>query len=166
MKDEEGSYGKMLVIAALLIALGMVGGGYLLSKGNFSPSLNVTSGTSNPNVYVSSTPPEHSISVTGEATQQVAPDLLTIEFSVTTENISAKQSQTDNAVVVADMLAKLKATGVTDNETQTVSYDVQPDYNSTYVCDNGNNCHYDSVLIGYTATQVISVTTSDLSNGG
>jgi uncharacterized protein YggE len=162
-----GGFGKMFVLAALLVALGMLGGGYLLAQGDYAPKVNVTGGPAYPNVYVSSTPPEHAIAVSATASQKVAPDLLMIQLRVQTEAQNAKESQADNAAVSADLLTKLKAEGVKEEDIQTVQYSVDPVYESAYVCDkDGYNCHYDSNLTGYRTTHALSVKLSDLTNGG
>jgi uncharacterized protein YggE len=157
----------MIVAAALFIMVGMLGGAYLLSQGNYAPNVNVNSGPTNPNVYVSSIPPDHAVSVSSTAVQHVAPDLLLVDLSVRTEALTAKSSQSENAVVVADLLPKLKALGLTDADIQTTSYSVDPVYNSTYVCDKVSNyCHYDSVITGYTTAQELLLNVKQLDKGG
>lgn len=159
--------GIMVVLAALLLALGMLGGGYLLSQGDYAPKVNVSSGDSMPNVYVSSTPPDHAIAVSGTVSQKVAPDLLNIQVRVQTEAANAKKSQEDNAAVSAELLTAIKALGLTENDIQTISYSVQPVYDSTYECDTkGSNCHYDSVLRGYQTIHSLNLRVTDLDKGG
>ncbi len=162
-----GRKGPFVIVAALFLALGMLGSAYLISQANFAPQVNVTGGPAYPNVYVSSTPPDHAISVSATAEQKVAPDLLVIQLRVQTESQNAKESQSENAAVTADLLTKLKAQGLTDQDIQTVSYSVNPEYNSAYVCDrNGYNCHYDSNLTGYSTVNTLSVQVYDLTKGG
>jgi uncharacterized protein len=172
-KDEEvgmccsSDCGKFAVVAALLLAVGLMGGGYLLAQGDYATKVNVTSGPTNPNVYVSSTPAEHAISVSGTASTKIAPDLLNIQIRVQTESANAKTSQEDNAAVSADLRSKVKALGVNDSSIQTTSYSVDPIYDSTYSCDkSGYNCHYDSKLTGYRTTHMLNVELSDLDKGG
>jgi len=157
----------MIIPAAFLIMLGMIGGAYLLSQANFAPNVNVNSGPTSPNIYVSSIPPDHAISTSATVTQQVAPDLLVIQVSVKTEGTNAKKSQQDNAVVSADLLSKLKALGLKDEDIQTSSYSVDPIYNSTYVCDKVSNaCSYNSVVTGYRTTNSLALSVKDLTKGG
>jgi uncharacterized protein YggE len=173
MKDETGCCGRegcggVVVLAALLLALGLVGGGYLLSKGDYAPKVNVPSVS--PNIYTTSAPPEHSISVSGTASKKVAPDLLTIQFRVQTESLTASASQSDNARVSADLLSKLKREGVNSSSIQTTSYSVQPVTKSVYRCENGSgyysDCHYDYVVTGYKTVQILSVQLTDLTKSG
>jgi uncharacterized protein YggE len=157
----------MMVAGAFMIMIGMIVGAYLLSQANFAPSVNVNGGPTNPSIYVSSTPPDHAIGVSATATQLVAPDLLQMEVSVKTEAQSANKAQDDNAVVIADLMQKLKAQGLTDADIQTTSYSVDPIYNNTYVCDKATgDCHYDSSITGYRTTQVLTLSVKDLTKGG
>ncbi len=170
-KDDEmtapSGKGKMLVAAAFLLMVGMLGGAYMLSQVDMAPKVNITGGPSNPNVYVSSIPPDHAISVSATASQDVAPDELDIGLRVQTQSASAKQSQQDNAQVSADLRSKIKALGIADSDIQTVSYSVSPVYDSNYVCDSsGSRCHYDSKITGYQTVQSIVVKLYDLSKGG
>jgi len=158
--------GKMTVLAALLLALGIIGGGYFVSQGDYSSKVNITSGATNPNVYVSSTPPEHMVSVSGTASTKVSPDLLNIQVRVQTDSGHAKKSQQDNAAVSADLQSKIKALGIDEKDIQTVSYSVDPIYDSVYKCDINNNCHYDSLIRGYRTTHTLNVRVMDLTKGG
>lgn len=164
MKEECCSdSGKMVVLAAFLLALGMLGGGYMLSKGDYSPVVNVSNPPSN--VYVSSQPPEHTISVSGSATQRVAPDLLLVQLRVQTETANAGQAQADNARVSEQLRTALSGVGVQESELETTSYSVDPVYKSVESCD-ARGCHWDSVLTGYRATHGIMVRLTDLNKGG
>ncbi len=159
--------GSVPIVAALLIMIGMLGGAYMLSQADFAPKVNVTGGPTSPTVYVSSTPPDHAISVSATASQDVAPDELDIGLRVQTQSSNAKQAQQDNAAVAADLRSKLAALGIADSDIQTVSYSVTPVYESSYICDkSGMGCHYDSNLTGYQTTQSFVVKMYDLSKGG
>ncbi len=155
----------MMIAGAFLLMIGMLGGAYLLSLGDYAPK--VTVNPASPNVYVSSTPEDHTISVSAEATQNVAPDLLLIDMSVKTDGTTAAKSQSDNAAVVADLMTKLEAQGLTSSDIQTTYYNVEPDYNSSYVCDKtSGNCQYQSTVIGYTTTQELLLSVKHLDKGG
>jgi uncharacterized protein YggE len=155
----------MLVIAALLLAIGMMGAAFLVSQGDYAAKVNV--GPSNPNIYTTASPPEHPISVSASATQKVAPDLLEMSLRVQTKSTNAREAQQENARVSAILLGKLKALGVADKDIQTVSYSVDPVYESAYNCDkSGMNCHWDSNLTGYQAVQSLNVDIEALDNGG
>jgi len=160
-----GSKGGIM-LAALLLAIGMIVGSYLLAQGDYAPNVNVENQPSNPNVYVSSTPPEHQISVSASASDKVSPDLLQIQVRVATTDKNAKTSQADNAVVMAELRGNLKAAGLTDDDMQTVSYSVQPNYQSYETCDDNGRCHWDSEITGYTTTQTLMLSVKQLDKGG
>lgn len=148
--------GPMFVVAAVLIMVGMIGAAYVISQGNYAP-----------NVYTSAPPADHAISVSSTASQKATPDQLDIQLRVQTDDSSANLAQQDNAVVSSQLTSKLLALGIANQSIQTVSYNVQPLYNNAYVCDStGVNCHYNSTITGYEATQTINVELTDLSKGG
>jgi uncharacterized protein YggE len=151
-------------VMAVILVVGMLGGAYLLSQGEY---VKVTSGPSNLTYNMPIQPYEHSIGVSATSSKKVAPDELDIQFRVQTESSNAREAQQENAAVSADLKSKLNALGVTDAEMQTTSYSVDPVYDSSYVCDKtGMNCHYDSKLTGYRATNMLMVKLSDLNKGG
>lgn len=158
-ENEGGGHGKigtMFVLSALLLALGMIGGGYMLSKGDYSP-----------NVYSSATPNEHDISVSATATKKVAPDLLQIQLSVETEAVNAKDAQAQNAQVSNELLAKLKNLGIPDDKIQTTSYRVDVVEESNRTCDaDGYDCTWTYKTVGYKVTQRIEVEVEQLDKGG
>ncbi len=153
--------GGLGVFKVILLGVILLGGLYIMLNSYKAPAVN-------PNVYVSSQPPEHAISVSATVTREVTPDLLNIQISVKTRSpTDAKTAQQENAVVVAELLPKLKALGLTDADIQTTSYSVDPQYSSDYVCDKPTGyCRYESNLTGYLATQVLVLDVKDLTKGG
>jgi uncharacterized protein YggE len=149
-----------------LIALGMVGSAYLLSTVDYSPKVNVSDITSTPNIYVSSNPPDHVLSVSGTASEMVAPDLVTIQLSIETEAVNAKDSQADNAEVNEELLGKLKALGISEEEIKTASYRVDVVQNRTQKCDGYYDCVYNYVVVGYKTVHTLNVRTTNLDLGG
>jgi len=162
-----GGKGIMVVIAALLLAVGMMGGAFLLSKGDYSPKVDLSGFKSNPNVYVTSSPTEHAISVSASATQKVEPDLLQISLRVQTESPTAKDAQSENAQVTAVLMGKIKALGIADKDIQTTSYSVDPVTETNYTCDkDGYNCRYNYYTKGYRTTHSLMVNVEALDKGG
>ncbi len=150
--------GKMLVLVALLIAVGMLGSAYILSTGNYAPTVNVAGSI-----------PDHAISVSGTATQKVTPDLLQIQLKVQTEATDAKTSETKNAGVSSALLAKLKELGLDEKSVQTISYSMDPIATSDYVCSDkmmSSNCHYEYTTTGYQTTHTFNVDVEQLDKGG
>lgn len=156
---------EMIMIAAVLIAVGMVLGSYMISQGDYAPKVDISDIM--PNVYVSSQAPDHAISATGEASTEVTPDELVIGLHVETQSTSAKESQEDNADVMADLRSRLTALGIKDNQIKSSGYSVDPVYDSEYVCEKtGYPCHYDSKLLGYKTMHILTLKLSDLDKGG
>lgn len=67
-----------------------------------------------------------SVSVTGEATEEVAPDRATLRFGVVSERPAAPDAANENARIVAGLLAELKAFGIDDGDTQTQVVTLEP----------------------------------------
>ncbi|MFH1520035.1 MAG: SIMPL domain-containing protein [Candidatus Micrarchaeota archaeon] len=151
-----GKMSTMFVLSALLLALGMIGGGYMLSKGDYSP-----------NIYSSATPNEHDITVSATATKKVAPDLLQIRMSVETEAVNANDAQAQNAQVTNELFTKLKNLGIPEDKIQTVSYRVDTVQESNRTCDaNGYNCRWTYKNVGYKVTHRVDVEVEQLDKGG
>ena len=168
------------VFAAAIIAIGMILGLYLVSQ-----SLKLS-----PNVYVTNSPTDHSVSVSATNTQKVSPDLLQLQIRVETDSQNARTSQSDNARVMADLKSKLLGAGVKEEDIQTTSYNVQPNYESRQLCpyqvagaqttgasgsgvavptpapDYYPTCKWDSVITGYKTIHTLMVSTTQLSKGG
>jgi len=155
---------EMFAVAAVVLALGMIASAYLLSTVDYAPKVDVSDITSTPNIYVSSQPPQHVLSVSGTASQSVTPDLLTVQISIETQDENAQQSMEDNAEVSEEVRNELNAVGVEEDEIKTVSYRVDVVRNSSYVCNKG--CHYVWEVVGYKTTHILSVRTTDLDSGG
>ncbi|MBD3210387.1 DUF541 domain-containing protein [Candidatus Micrarchaeota archaeon] len=159
--------GSMIVAAALLLALGVVAGSYLLSQADYSPEVNVSDITSTPNVYVSSNPPEHVITASATVYEKVAPDLLAIRLRVQTQDTDAKDSQERNAEVMSELRDELEGLGVPEDEIQSSGYRVEVVRESEYVCNKeGYNCHYEYEVVGYRTVHSLALSMTDLDKGG
>jgi uncharacterized protein YggE len=67
------------------------------------------------------------IEVTGEASEEIAPDRATLRLGVVTERPTAPAAEADNAAIVTAILAELKAMGVPDAEMQTQGVTLAPE---------------------------------------
>lgn len=146
------------IIAAIILAIGFVGGAFMLSK----VSLNT-----NPTVYVSPNPVEHIVSVSGSAKEKIVPDLLRIQMRVETQDKNATVSQRNNAETSTTLKNKLLALGISENEIQTSSYSLYPVYESVQNCEGTKDyCKWENVLKGYRAVQTVEIKTTNLKQGG
>ncbi|NYZ61126.1 SIMPL domain-containing protein [Candidatus Micrarchaeota archaeon] len=71
------------------------------------------------------------ISVSGEATRTVSPDLLIMGIAVETENETASGAESANARMTAKVKSALLAAGVQESEIETASYYTYPVYNDS-----------------------------------
>lgn len=116
---------SMLIIGVVLIVLATAGLTYYMTKGSEAPSqaLNQTQNQTQPTVPT--------ITMQGEATKTVSPDLLTIGLTLETNGTTAADAETAGAQEMVKLHAALIAAGLNDSEIQSSSYYTNPIYNST-----------------------------------
>ena len=71
---------------------------------------------------------ERLITVSGEATVAVAPDMAVIRIGVTSQGKTAHEASNTNAKQMTKVLAAIKGTGVADSDVQTSRLSLQPQY--------------------------------------
>ncbi len=71
---------------------------------------------------------QNTISVAGQATIHVLPDLAGIYFSVDTKGTTANEAGDKNAEIVTNLTRALAALGFDEGDIQTQSYNIYPDY--------------------------------------
>lgn len=90
------------------------------------------------------------VTVTGEATIQAAPDMATISVGVTTTGATAAEAMSSNSAALRVVLDRLKASGVAEADQQTSNLSLSPNW-----------VGYDSgavpTIAGYTASNQLSV---------
>jgi uncharacterized protein YggE len=159
--------GRMIVFAIMIIVAGALL--FLATK-----SIVGTGGQTVINVanLTGIQPPNH-IDVYGEAKRSVQPDLMTISFSVSTLNATAKASQEENAARMSSVKDALRGAGVKDEDIETVSYGISPEYTYDWICpgDAGAVCDdkiktYNQTLSGYRTIHSVSVDVYNVSSGG
>jgi len=127
----------LLVLGVVIVVLLTAGLTYYITKtsGDIVPPL-----SNDTNI----TGEQPTITVRGEATKTLSPDLLTIGISVETLGANTSEAQSKNAQEVAKVKAALLAAGVNASEIQTSSYYTYPEYNES--------CHRDCYYpyYGYT----------------
>jgi len=103
--------------------------------------------------------PRPFIRTTGEATVTAKPDRAMIQIGVTTQAQNAQAAGAQNAARLEQVLRQLKSAAGPAAEIKTVSYSLEPDYR--YPKPGGQ-----PELAGYTARNVVQVTTPDLEAAG
>jgi uncharacterized protein len=103
--------------------------------------------------------PRPSIRTTGEATVTAKPDRAIIDLGVVAQAQTAQAAAAQNATRLDSVLRALKNAAGTGAEIRTISYSLDPDYR--YPKPGGQ-----PELAGYTARNVVQVTTPDLGAAG
>jgi len=85
---------------------------------------------------------------------KIKPDKVTLSLGVETTNKTADAALVSNSKLMNKILIALKKVGVKDNETNTVSFDISPNYNYSQL-NRGN-------LIGFTARNSIIIESSNI----
>jgi hypothetical protein len=95
------------------------------------------------------------VTVTGEATIEVAPDTAMIRIGVTSQGKSAREASDANAQKMSAVLAANKASGIADKDVQTSRLSLQPQYDS----GKGGPAR----LLGFQVTNQLTVKIHDIS---
>src|SRR5438034_2397761 len=96
-----------------------------------------------------------SVQATGSATIFANPDQAQLEVGVVTNAGTAQDSAQQNATMTTAVLTAVKAVLGSSGTVQTVSYYVSPRYSTSPAQPN--------VIVGYTTSNMVRVTTTDLS---
>ena len=109
--------------------------------------------TSPTSTLVSEEATQKTISLTGAGTASATADEATIRMGVEVTMDSAAEAISDNAESMAEVIDALLLQGISEDDIQTTSYSVYPQYDWT---EDGR------VLLGYTVTNMVQVTIKDL----
>jgi uncharacterized protein YggE len=99
------------------------------------------------------------VRATGSAILNVKPDQVRIDIGVVTQASAAQQAAADNARQFTTVMAELKKALGPKSDIQTVSYGITPNYR--YPKEGGT-----PTIVGYTATNVVRVTSEDVDSAG
>lgn len=98
------------------------------------------------------------ISVSGSADASVDPDLLIVTLGVDIVKPTAAEALAENSRVLTAVVDAITSAGVTEDEISTSYLSIYPDYESVW--DEFGN--YQRMLVGYRASNTITITTSNL----
>ncbi len=90
------------------------------------------------------------ITVTGEATVAVQPDIATLSMGVTTQGTTAAEAMAANTAALATVLVRLKAAGIGDRDLQTSNLSLNPNW-------VGYESGAIPTISGYTASNMLTV---------
>src|SRR5260370_5270859 len=99
-------------------------------------------------------PPPATISVTGEATVSVAPDLAQIDGGVTSEAKTAREASDANNAAMGKVLLALKGAGIDEKDFQTSRLSLQP--------QTAPNRPGPSAIVGYRASNRVTIRLRDV----
>jgi hypothetical protein len=108
-------------------------------------------------------PREAVVTVSGEGHAALAPDTAVVTLSVVKQAKSARDALDQNSKAMGAVLATLKDGGIAERDLQTTGFSIQPQYNYP---TNNNGQSQPPELIGYQATNSLSVRIRDLSKLG
>lgn len=153
-----------IIVAAAAAVLALLAGATTVLLSSSHPSATVSSTPASALAQSMSVPPTgtsplNGISVTGEGTVTVQPDLAKVTLGVQVTNASAAAAQQDAASKMDSVVASLKQAGISDKDIQTVRFDLSPDYQY----DNNTRTQ---VLKGYRVTNLVVATVRDISKVG
>jgi uncharacterized protein len=98
------------------------------------------------------------ISVTGQASISVPPDLAEVDAGVATDAKTAREASDANNTAMAKVLAALKGAGIEDKDVQTSRLSLQPEYASQVSSRSGP-----TTIVGYRASNRVTVKVRDVS---
>lgn len=107
----------------------------------------------------SSAPQVTTITVTGNSTENVAPDSVVVNAGVTETAKTAEAVQTDLNTVIHNDLGTLAGLSIPASDVQTSNYDLQPNYSQP-----GKSGQ--QTLTGFTATENLTIQLTDLTQTG
>ena len=99
------------------------------------------------------------ITVTGQGEAAAAPDMAVLSIGVRTDGATAAAALRENSAAMNETIAKLKDLGVADRDIQTSGLSINPRYD--YERNRSN-----PTLIGYTASNSLTVKLRDLNSAG
>jgi uncharacterized protein YggE len=114
--------------------------------------------TSNPAQNITTTTDTNTLSLSGSATTIVKPGKVTVSLGLETTNRTADVALAANSKIMNQVLDRLKATGVRDNETSTSSFNISPNYNHSQTSSTA------SAITGFTVSNTIQIQSTNINN--
>ncbi|KXZ40416.1 hypothetical protein SAMN05661008_00030 [Alkalithermobacter thermoalcaliphilus JW-YL-7 = DSM 7308] len=100
------------------------------------------------------------ISVVGEGSVSVKPDVAYINLGVYVQNKDAKIAQSENTQKMNRVISELKKHGIKDEDIKTIEYSIYPEYN--YNFDKSNQ----PKIVGYSVRNMVRVTIKNVDKVG
>lgn len=117
----------------------------------------------------------HTLSVTGQASEEVSPDVAYLNLEIKAENPSSETAQQEAATLMNNVIAKLKQSGISEEEIETTGF------NMNLIRDSGNgliplptpdasfsaeiaSTNLPNQIVGYAVNNQVKVTINDLAS--
>ncbi|OPY28369.1 MAG: oxidative stress defense protein [Methanocella sp. PtaU1.Bin125] len=142
--------GAFAALAVILLIIGST------SAQNTQPAVNMS-------IYTGT------ISVSGTGYVYVEPDMAKVRIGVTTEATTSTQAMGDNANAMDKVISAIRAQGIPASDIKTSTVSLQPKYEYQYPTGtdkSGAPTAYSTRIVGYTATNTVTVTVRDISKVG
>lgn len=101
------------------------------------------------------------ITVTGEGSVEVRPDMATVTLGVTTEGATAAEAMAANSAELTKVLANLRAAGIEERDIQTSGLSLNPNWDNQYSSEGGA-----PKIAGFIASNTVTVTVRALDGLG
>lgn len=105
------------------------------------------------------------ITVAGEGSVEIPPDMAVLVLSVNRQATTAREALTENSAAMSKVLEAMTALGIAKRDLQTANFGIQPRY--TYPPrQQGNDSPEEPKLVGYIVRNSLSVRVRDISRVG
>lgn len=104
------------------------------------------------------------ITVSGKGEVVVKPDIATVSFGVTAENLDVSKAQTESVTKMNNIIGFLKSKGVDEKDIKTTNYNIYPRYD--YVKSTVDYYGGKQVLAGYVVSQTVEVKIRKIADAG
>jgi hypothetical protein len=104
------------------------------------------------------------ISVSGEGTSEVAPDMAVLQLTVTREAKTAREALDANSAAMSEVLAAMQAEGIEKRDLQTSNFSIQPRYHHSRPNSSGER--KPPQIIGYVVRNSLTVRVRDIERVG
>ncbi len=121
----------------------------------------ITACAASPNAIAQSETLPRTITVNGEGIASAVPDMAVVSIGVRTDAPTAAAALRQNSSEMAATIANLKELNVADRDLQTSGLSVNPRYQY-----NSNNNRSDPKIVGFTASNTLTVKLRDLDQAG
>lgn len=110
----------------------------------------------------------NTITVAGKGEVVVKPDIATVSFGVTTENLDVSKAQTESATKINNIVAFLKTKGVDEKDIKTTNYNIYPRYDYVQSTLTSSIYPYNGkqVLAAYVVSQTVEVKIRKIADAG